>query len=114
MKKKERTISVEKGPGKGGEGPTGRSAADRGCAESLRHGLEDLGWQVCCCWAETDPCIATECHNHQGKGPAVVSTDSDYLAYVGVPALLRPNHKGSGLLRNIESRRSSDSYRARS
>ncbi|GJJ76203.1 hypothetical protein EMPS_08562 [Entomortierella parvispora] len=61
--------------------------------------LKHLGHDVCVCRAETDPCIATQCYQHEGpKEAAVLSIDSDYLFYQGVKTLLRPNPKGPGLL----------------
>ena len=67
--------------------------------DALAANLQDLGYNVCLCRAETDPCIATHCSTHTGYGEsAVLSIDSDYLFYSGVNTLLRPNPKGPGLL----------------
>ncbi|GJJ73912.1 hypothetical protein EMPS_06270 [Entomortierella parvispora] len=67
--------------------------------DALVAALKHLGHDVCVCRAETDPCIATQCYQHEGpKEAAVLSIDSDYLFYQGVKTLLRPNPKGPGLL----------------
>ena len=67
---------------------------------ALLKALQDLGYSAILCHSEADPSLARYCSDLKGTGHvdkvAVVTIDSDLLAYEAIDLVLRPNLKGPG------------------
>ena len=69
---------------------------------ALKAALENLGYSTKVCHSEADPALARRClelkSSKDARKTAVVTIDSDLLAYTTIDFVLRPNIKGSGFL----------------